>query len=83
MRFAFNDNEDLVNIGVCVEPDTSIDNNPYIVTSGDADASVLFFRISSTAQQYRMPIMGRTLQHTEGIELIREWINSLTDRCDP
>ena len=82
MRFAFNTNDDLTNMGVCVEPDTNIGNEyPFIMNAGDADASVVIFRISSTQEQFRMPLLGRTLQHTEGVELVREWMNSLTDRC--
>ncbi|WP_250433527.1 Ig-like domain-containing protein [Hanstruepera flava] len=82
MRFAFNSNDDLTNMGVCVEPDTNIGNEyPFIMNPGDADASVVMFRISSIEEQYRMPLLGRTLQHTEGVELVREWMNSLTDRC--
>ena len=83
MRFAFNTNDDLTNMGVCVEPDTNIGNEyPLIMNPGDADASVVMFRISSVEEQYRMPLLGRTLQHTEGIELIRNWMNSLPDRCE-
>ncbi|WP_223032394.1 Ig-like domain-containing protein [Hanstruepera marina] len=82
MRFAFNSNDNLTNMGVCVEPDTNIGNEyPFIMNPGDADASVVIFRISSIQEQYRMPLLGRTLQHTEGVELVREWMNSLTDRC--
>lgn len=82
MRFAFQENEQLINMGVCVEPDTSISGEfPFIMTPGDADASVVIFRLSSTEEQYRMPLLGRTLQHSEGVELIREWMNSLTERC--
>lgn len=82
MRFAFKDNDELINMGVCVEPDTGISGEfPFIMTPGDADASVVMFRISSTEEQYRMPLLGRTLQHVEGVELIREWMNSLTERC--
>lgn len=82
MRFAFNTNDDLTNMGVCVEPDTNVGNDlPFIMNPGDADASVVMFRVSSIEEQYRMPLLGRTLQHVEGVELIREWMNSLPDRC--
>lgn len=83
MRFAFNTNNDLTNMGVCVEPDTNIGSEyPFIMNPGDADASVVMFRISSIEEQYRMPLLGRTLQHVEGVELIREWMNALPDRCE-
>ena len=83
MRFSFHTNDELINMGVCVEPDTNIgDNYPLIMNPGDADASVVIFRLSSIQEQYRMPLLGRTLQHTEGVTLIREWMNSLPDRCE-
>lgn len=83
MRFAFNTNNELTNMGVCVEPDTNVGNEfPFIMNPGDAEASVVMFRISSIEEQYRMPLLGRTLQHVEGVELVREWINSLPDRCE-
>jgi hypothetical protein len=28
-----------------------------------------------------MPELGRTLAHQEGVELIDEWINSLSGQC--
>ncbi|WP_053069178.1 Ig-like domain-containing protein [Bizionia psychrotolerans] len=83
MRFAFNENDLSSNMGICVEPDTNIgDEYPLIMNPRNADASVVVFRMSSIEEQYRMPLLGRTLQHTEGIALITEWINSLADRCN-
>lgn len=82
IRLAFNENDDDVNKGVCVTPDTQISPYTHIIASGQTDKSVLFFRISSTQEQYRMPLLGRTLQHTEGVRLIEEWINSLEGICE-
>ena len=81
MRFAFNENEDDTNKGVCVEPDTQIEGTSFIVAPGNIDASVLRFRISSIEEQNRMPLLGRTLKHEEGVRLIEEWINSLSGEC--
>jgi len=83
MRFAYNENELASNMGICVEPDTNIgDEYPLIMNPANAEASVVVFRMTSVEEQYRMPLLGRTLQHTEGVALITEWINSLTDRCE-
>ena len=83
MRFAFNETDDLSNMGVCVEPDTQIDNSiPFIVAPGYPERSVMFFRLSSTLEQSRMPLIGRTLQHEEGVRLIEEWITSLVVTCE-
>jgi uncharacterized repeat protein (TIGR03806 family) len=82
IRLAFNENDDDVNKGVCVTPDTQIPSYTHIISKGQIDKSVLHFRISSTQEQYRMPLLGRTLQHAEGVRLIEEWINSLAGECE-
>jgi len=83
-RFSFEFTEDPVNMGVCVTSDTPIPGleGAKIVEPGDPDQSVLFFRLSSVEEQYRMPLLGRTIQHEEGVALIEEWINSLTQTCN-
>ena len=83
-RFGFQFTEDPEMMGVCVTSDTPIPGleGANIVTPGDPDNSVLFFRLSSIEEQYRMPLLGRTLQHEEGVALIEEWINSLTQTCN-
>lgn len=82
MRFSYHQNSDFENMGVCVDPDTHIDPFEKIIMPGDADNSLLFFRISSIEEQYRMPLLGRTLRHDEGVRLIQSWINSLSNQCD-
>jgi uncharacterized repeat protein (TIGR03806 family) len=82
VRFAFNESGDPENLGVCVEPDTNIPPYTHIVNAGDPDTSVLFFRFSTTEEQYRMPLFGRTLVHEEAVQLIEEWITSLSVTCD-
>ncbi|WP_299333078.1 Ig-like domain-containing protein [uncultured Psychroserpens sp.] len=82
MRFGFNENEDDTNKGVCVPPDTQISGTSHIIVPGNIDASVLRFRINSIEEQDRMPIIGRTLKHKEGVRLIEEWINSLDGECE-
>ena len=83
MRFAFYENNSLENMGVCVEPDTNIDDDlTHIIAPGSPQESVVYFRISSIEEQYRMPLFGRTLQHREGVQLIEEYINSLINECE-
>jgi hypothetical protein len=81
MRFAFNDNENDTNKGVCVEPDTQIIGTSFIVEPNNIENSVLRFRVSSIEEENRMPLLGRTLKHKEGVQLIDEWINSLEGEC--
>lgn len=82
MRFPFHQNNEPDNMGVCIEPDTHIDPYQKIIVPGDANNSLLFFRISSVEEQYRMPILGRTLKHEEGVRLIESWINALNNDCE-
>jgi uncharacterized repeat protein (TIGR03806 family) len=83
MRFEFHLSDDITNLGVCVpsvfyiNPDIS-----HVVKPGALEQSALYYRISSTEDQYKMPLIGRTINHDEGIALIEEWINSLTVDCN-
>jgi hypothetical protein len=83
MRFGFSDTEDETNMGVCVDADTDLGLDlGHIVEPGDARNSVLHFRLNSTEQSNRMPLLGRSTVHTEGVELIEDWINSLNNDCN-
>ncbi len=82
MRFAWQETADLVNLGVCVPPEDLIDPTfNYIVSSGQPNRSMLFHRLSSTAEDVRMPLLGRTVVHQEALDLFNEWINSLSPPC--
>jgi uncharacterized repeat protein (TIGR03806 family) len=49
----------------------------YDITPGDANASILWYRMQTTDPGERMPELGRNLLHKEGIALIKDWINQL------
>jgi uncharacterized repeat protein (TIGR03806 family) len=83
LRLAWNESADISNMGVCVEPDEII--NPsllYIVLPGNTERSVLHYRIASTEEAERMPLLGRTLVHKEALALITDYINSITETCE-
>ncbi len=84
VRFAFDETTDPVKMGVCDDPQTPVPGyeNSKLVTPGDPSDSVLFFRVSTSEEQYRMPLIGRTIQHEEGVALLEEWINSLSQNCN-
>ena len=83
MRFGYNDTQDFSNIGVCVDADTDLGQGlGDIVVPGDARNSVLYFRLNSLEPSFRMPLLGRTTRHIEGIELIEEWIDNLNIECN-
>ena len=54
---------------------------PFVINAGNADNSELVYRISSVQDSEMMPIIGRSLVHAEGVQLIKDWINSLTTTC--
>ena len=83
IRLSYEATEDLANMGVCLTPDTNLGNGTdLIINPGNIDRSVLHFRMTSNEEQYRMPLIGRSIVHDEAIEMIEEWIISLDDNCN-
>ena len=81
MRFPFHENNDETNLGVCVEPEEQFGGLNYIVVPGNINRSMLYFRVSTTNDQRKMPLLGRTLVQEEAIAMIEEWINSISTTC--
>jgi parallel beta-helix repeat protein len=54
----------------------------YSIVPGDASISIMPFRMDSNEPDVRMPEIGRTIIHDEGLALVQEWINSLSGGCD-
>ena len=68
------------NMGVCVETADMQDFEDALsklVTPGNINRSMLYYRLNTTNEAYRMPLHGRSVIHEEGIALIEQWINSL------
>ncbi|MDG1962128.1 MAG: Ig-like domain-containing protein [Flavobacteriaceae bacterium] len=84
LRMNFNLSDDLANLGVCVDPDTPIPGyeNDKIIEPGDPLNSILYFRLHTTLEEYRMPLLGRSLPHDEALLFIEEWILNLNNTCD-
>ncbi|MBL7953078.1 MAG: hypothetical protein JNM62_15320 [Flavobacteriales bacterium] len=82
MRFAYSETADPENLGVCVPPDDPLlPQHTFIVARGNTARSLLHYRVAATDEAERMPLLGRTLVHDEGLALITEWINSLSPAC--
>lgn len=47
------------------------------ILPGDANGSILWYRMQTQAPGERMPELGRNLIHAEGLALIREWIENM------
>lgn len=79
-------NTDATSIGINKYPvatgggagDNMIDIDP-----GHPDNSILIYRMESINPEVMMPEIGRTLVHTEGVKLIRDWVSSLTPTNTP
>lgn len=71
------------NLGICVVPDEDLGSGlSHIIKPGNIGRSTLFFRLNTTAEEIRMPLLGRTLIHDEAITLIEEFINQLETECE-
>lgn len=49
----------------------------YSIVPGEPDKSILVYRISSNDPGAMMPELGRKTAHLEGVQLVREWIQTL------
>ncbi len=71
------------NLGICVVPDEDLGNGlSHIIKPGNIDRSTFFYRLNTTVEEVRMPLLGRTLIHDEALTLIEEFINQLEMGCD-
>ena len=74
---------DPVNLGLCVEPDTDLGvGMTHIVNADNVLRSMMYYRLNTTDEAVRMPLMGRTLIHEEGVQLIFDWNSSLESTCN-
>lgn len=48
----------------------------YVIDPGNADESILLYRMTSSEVAVRMPEIGRSISHNQGVQLIRDWINA-------
>lgn len=77
--------QDHLKLGLCKQPIAAgkgTGNRLYDVLPGDADASILAYRMDSDEPAVMMPEVGRAVVHREGVALIRQWINALPGSCD-
>jgi uncharacterized repeat protein (TIGR03806 family) len=78
--FLNHDNTDPFHLGICKQPGSAglgTGGFKYDIVPGNPDASVLSFRITTTAPGAIMPLLGRSLVHARGTELIRAWIEAM------
>lgn len=82
IRLSFSQTSNLTKLGVCVSADEPLGSSlERIITPGNPGKSVMHFRLSSINENNRMPLLGRTIVHDEGVELLTQWISSLNQTC--
>lgn len=82
IRLSFSQTTALSKLGVCVMADEPIDPSlEKIITPGNPNKSVMHFRLNSVNENTRMPLLGRTIVHDEGVDLLKQWINTLNQNC--
>ena len=82
LRFAYSTTDPYL-VGVCMEAQAPI-GGPYthIVAKGNFARSDIGYRMTTNNGGEMMPLIGRTMTHTEGVALIQEWITSMPGPCE-
>lgn len=72
-------------LGLCKTPIAAgrgTGDRDFGIVPGDADASIMHYRIASNKADIMMPELGRSLVHVEGTKLIADWINDMDGSCN-
>ena len=83
VRFPFSQTDIDSNIGICLLADEEISPTlQKVITPGNYNKSIMHYRMSSNDESERMPLLGRTIVHDEGVTLLEQYISSLTQNCN-
>jgi uncharacterized repeat protein (TIGR03806 family) len=83
LRLAFSETLIPSNMGLCITPDENIDPVLIeIIKPGNYFKSMMYFRLNSTDESNRMPLLGRTLVDEEAVQLLKDYILSIDDCND-
>jgi uncharacterized repeat protein (TIGR03806 family) len=79
-------NTDLFRLGVCKRPGSAgagTGGFTFDIVPGSPDTSILYFRTSTEMVGAMMPLLGRSLTHARGAELLHAWIAAMPpDDCE-
>lgn len=86
LRLNYTPTPDYQAMGFCVEPNLGghpeiPDGVHHVVFPGNHEKSVLYYRMISVDDSFKMPVVGRTIVHEESVTLITNWINSFEEDC--
>lgn len=83
--FLNHDNDSAFNLGVCKAPGSAGEGTggfTYDIVPGNPDESILVYRMVTEELGAIMPLLGRSLVHDQGVELVRAWIGAMEpDDC--
>lgn len=71
-------------LGICKPPVAAgkgAGGRSFDIQPGDAEQSILYYRMLTQDPGEMMPELGRSLVHKEGLKLIKEWIENLEGDC--
>jgi len=77
--------EDMTLLGICKPPVAAGNGSgglQFGIVPGNAEESIMTFRMNNNDLDIRMPELGRSIVHEEGFELITDWINQLESTLD-
>jgi uncharacterized repeat protein (TIGR03806 family) len=78
--FLNHDNTDAFHLGACKRPGSAGAGNgglTFDIVPGSPDASILYFRTDTAKVGAMMPLLGRSLTHARGAELVHAWIAAM------
>ena len=83
LRLSFSKTTNPTLLGICVQADETLSPTlQKLISPGNYNKSVMNYRLTTNVESQRMPLLGRTIVHDEGVALIQDWINSLTQICN-
>lgn len=77
------ENEDEFRLGYCKRPGSAgagAGGLTFDILPGNPDESILIFRVETEEAGAMMPLLGRSLQHRRGSELLRAWVADMPAR---
>lgn len=80
MRFAFSETNNALNLGVCLNTEdlTVSGTHTKIIQPNNTNKSMLYYRLNTKDESFRMPLLGRSIIHEESVQMIQTYINSLS-----
>jgi len=84
--FLNHDNDDPFTLGVCKTPGSAGEGTggfTYDIVPGNPEESILVYRMATQELGAMMPLLGRSLAHEAGVELVSEWVRRMEPAgCD-